>query len=153
MSFEDYDEMYGNVEASNNFEDVPEGTYQVFIDKISLGETKKDPIRPMLSWALKIMSGEHEGRFLFKNDVVNTNSKETIEKSLGFIKTDLSVAGLAECKFSDVAGSLHTLLNTQLEVKVVNKTYKKNGKDVPIQNVWIQKTLDLGEANSDDIPF
>jgi hypothetical protein len=149
MDWESYDEMYDDVEAGSEFKEVPDGVYQVFIEEIALTETKKEPVRPMLAWQLSIMSGEHEGRKLFKNAVVNTKDKDSIEQSLRFIKTDLSVCGL-NCKFSEIAENLDKLLNAQLEVKVVTKDHK--GK--PIQNIYIQRQLDAGEVvDPDDTPF
>jgi hypothetical protein len=141
-----YDEMYDDVEEANQFEPVPDGTYQVFVDEVSIKETKKEPIRPMLTWQFKIMGGVHEGRILFKNAVIPVSDKEKIERALSFIKTDLSVCGLTLKKFSDLQKKLGKLLNVQLEVGVKNK-----GDN---QNVYIQRALDAGEVQEEDsIPF
>jgi hypothetical protein len=150
VDLEAYDEMFNDAEVSE-FKEVPDGTYQVFIDEIAMKETKAEPVRPMLSWVFKIMSGPCEGRLLFKNAVVSIASKEDTNRSLSFIKTDLSICGVELKKFSKIHTKLKGLRNTHLEVKVSTK--KREGKD-DIQNIWIQRLLEEGEVDDgDSTPF
>lgn len=56
-------------DAKNNANDVPKGTYICSIEKMEIGETKKDH-RPMFILQLKIKEGEHTKRNLFMNRVI-----------------------------------------------------------------------------------
>lgn len=139
---EQYDEAYDEAETSNtDFDTVPDGTYQVYIDEAVMKETK-DTRLPMLAWKFKIINGNYEGRVLFKNNVIT-------EKTIGYLKTDLSKCELELKKFSDLPKEVSKLLNVWLEVKVKNK-----GDN---QNVYIQRKLDKSDDSKtvadDDIPF
>jgi hypothetical protein len=146
MSLDQFDKAYDDAEVNNEFAPVPDGTYQVFVDEVTMKETKKEPKRPMLSWKFQIVSGSQKGRFLFKNTVVSIESKDETQRSLSFIKTDLSICGVELEKFSDIASRLGDLLNANLEVKVSTKG--------EYQNIYLQKMIDVsGEVTDDDIPF
>ncbi len=51
------------------FKEVPEGRYEVKIDKMELTESKKG--RPMLTVWMKILEGEYKGLLIFYNQVVD----------------------------------------------------------------------------------
>jgi hypothetical protein len=145
---EAYDEYYDNAEVNDQFEPVPDGTYQVFVDEITLKETQKTPVRPMLSWQFKVMVGGHEGRILFKNSVIPVSGQHDIARAMSYIKTDFSICGLKLKKFSELQEHLGLLRNMHLEVKVANK-----GEN---QNVYIQRKLEAGQVGADandNIPF
>lgn len=58
-------------EAENNsgdFKEVPHGNYEVKIQKLELGESKKGD--PMFICWMKILSGEYKGSLIFMNQVV-----------------------------------------------------------------------------------
>lgn len=149
MDLTGFDQTYEDAETmGEDFEKLPDGTYQVFVDEANLTETKEKQT-PMLTWKLKIMTGPFEGRLLFKNAVIT-------DKTLPFIKTDLSICGMTLGKFSDLPESLHLLLNTKLEVKTVTKKYVNHkNEEKEAQNIWIQRKLDSGNStvSGDDIPF
>lgn len=146
-----FDQAYDDAETQDggDFEQLPDGTYQVFVDEACVKETKQTQM-PMLAWKLKVMSGPCEGRFLFKNSVIT-------DKTISFIKTDLSLCGMRLDKFSDLPGHLHLLINMQLEVKAVTKKYiNKKNEEVEGQNVWIQRQIKAGAngaVSEEDIPF
>lgn len=57
----------------SEFEDVPDGTYIVSIDKMEIKETKAGD-KLMFSVAAKIKEGEFKGRLLFFNRVISGNT-------------------------------------------------------------------------------
>lgn len=58
--------------SGTDFEDVPDGTYIVGIDKMELTLTKQDK-KPMFAVQCTIKEGQHKGRKLFFNRVVGGN--------------------------------------------------------------------------------
>lgn len=132
---EEFNEDYEDAEVTrSDFDVIPDGTYQVFVDEVAMKETKESK-KPMLSWKFKIMGGKYEGRFLFKNSVITHDT-------IGYVKTDLSICKLKLDKFSDLPTQLFNLFNVWLEVKVANK-----GDN---QNVYLQKRIEPVEAKSDE---
>lgn len=60
---------------NGNREDVPDGTYDVALIGLELGETgpnSKNPGSPMIKAQFEILAGDHEGRWVFINQVINT---------------------------------------------------------------------------------
>lgn len=57
----------------NDFEDVPDGTYIVSIEKMELTLTKETN-KPMFAVQCKIKEGQYKGRMIFFNRVVGGNS-------------------------------------------------------------------------------
>lgn len=55
--------------GSGNFEDVPEGTYEVEVNKMELKKSSKN--KPMLSIWFKILSGDKKGGIIFYNQVMD----------------------------------------------------------------------------------
>ena len=52
-----------------DYQDVPAGCYEVALDKLELGQTKKGDLK-LVAW-FKILVGEFKGSMLFKNSVLN----------------------------------------------------------------------------------
>jgi hypothetical protein len=55
-------------ENSGNYKEVPHGTYEVELNKMELGESKKND--PMVTIWFKILEGEYKGSLLFFNQVI-----------------------------------------------------------------------------------
>jgi len=101
-----FDEEYVQAEAPE-FEEVPDGKYQVRIEAARLAESSKGD--PMIKWDLVVISGQHAGRHIFKNAVITT-------ASLPFVKGDLKLLGVELPKFSDLPGHLGQVLDKRLQV-------------------------------------
>jgi hypothetical protein len=73
----DLDGLQKDVESAKDtdFEDVPDGTYIVGIEKMELTLTKETN-KPMFAVQFKIKEGEHQGRMIFFNRVVGGNKSE-----------------------------------------------------------------------------
>ncbi|MCG3180462.1 MAG: hypothetical protein BIFFINMI_02823 [Phycisphaerae bacterium] len=133
-----FDSEYEAAEAPD-FDEVPDGKYQVTVKTARLGESSKGD--PMLKWDLVIISGQFAGRHIFKNAVITA-------ASLPFVKGDLKTLGVTLPKFSELPSHLPGLLDTKLQVT-------KRTKD-EFTNVYFNKVLDIpaGEAASDEpAPF
>jgi hypothetical protein len=129
------------------FDEVPDGKYQVQIDKVEL-TTAKTSGNAMLKWTLRILGPHYAGRLLWKNSVIA--SKENVR----WLKNDLHTCGLDLRKLSELRDYLPQLLDVQLEV-----TKRTRGDSV---NIYFNRRLVLeeqgpgggyGRALPDDVPF
>ena len=144
----DFDEEFENTETDAGFESVPDGKYQVTVDRVELTRTKNSG-QPMLKWGLKIIGPGHAGRFLWRNNVIAT--KENIK----WLKKDLYNAGLKLQKLSELPANLDQLLDVTLEV-----TKRSRGE---YEDIFINKRIKLAEEvlaenaaaadDGDDIPW
>lgn len=60
-----------------DFEDLPYGKYEVALDNIELKPTKKTGA-PMIVSVFKVVEGQHKGRLIWVNQVVDTGMKMSI---------------------------------------------------------------------------
>jgi hypothetical protein len=133
-----FDEQYDQAEAPD-FDEVPDGKYQVRIESVRLAESQKGD--PMIKWDLVVISGQLSGRHIFKNSVITA-------ASLPFVKGDLKVLGLELPKFSDLPNRLEELLDKKLQVT------KKTKEE--FSNVYFNKLLtipDGGGQGREPAPF
>lgn len=139
------------VEEKGEFDPVPDGKYQVNVDKVEI-TTAKTTGNPMLKWTLKILAPRCRGRLLWRNNVMATR------ENIRWLKNDLHVCGLDLQKLPDLPANLERLLDVKLEV-----TKRTKGDS---ENVYFNRRIVLdesasgaggpdghGSASSDDIPF
>ena len=82
------DDDYGQAEVEEReHEPVPDGKYQVNVDKVELTRARTSG-NPMLKWTLRILGPTHAGRLLWRNNVMATPA------NLRWLKTDLNTCGL-----------------------------------------------------------
>ena len=75
---EAFEEGVKNAEnQSSDFEDLPHGKYEVALDNIELKPTKKKG-DPMIVSVFKVIEGNHKGRLIWVNQVVDTPVKMNI---------------------------------------------------------------------------
>ncbi len=132
------------------FEPVPDGKYQVNVEKVEV-TTAKTSGNPMLKWTLRVLAPRFRGRLLWRNNVMATR------ENIKWLKNDLHVCGLDLQKLSDLPANLERLLDVKLEV-----TKRSKGDN---ENVYFNRriVLDPGaEARGggdehgsakDDVPF
>lgn len=135
------DDDFGQAEVEEReHESVPDGKYQVNVDKVELTRARTSG-NPMLKWTLRILGPTHAGRLLWRNNVMAT------AMNLKWLKTDLDTCGLQLEKLSDLPSHLDKLLDIKLEV--VKKT---NGEN---ENIYMNKRLVLDDSQprstSDDL--
>lgn len=128
------------------FEEVPDGKYQVQVDKVDL-TTAKSSGNAILKWTLRILGPQHAGRLLWRNNVIATR------ENVRWLKNDLHVCGLDLVRLSELREHLPQLLDVPLEV-----TKRTKGDNV---NIYFNRRLVLeqgtggayGRAMPDDTPF
>lgn len=130
----DLDNEYNDAKAPDR-EELPDGSYQVTVDRVELGETKNEPKKPMLKWEFKVIAGDHVGRKLFKNSVMMSG------QALAFLKADLTAVGYTGplSGLQDPAVR-QKLLDVGLEIKKVTKGHDDQGR--PNSNIYINRKID-----------
>ncbi len=121
-------------EGTNAREEVPDGYYDTQVEEVRLSKTNRTG-NPMLSWKLRIVSEDFEGRTLNKIRVIT-------EKTLGFLKEDLARCGIQLTRLSDLP--LHLEEMSGLKINVLKKT-KDQWTDIYFVKVE--------RAELDNIPF
>lgn len=132
-----FDDDFESAEAPE-YAELPDGKYQVTISKAQLAESRQGD--PMLKWDLIIISGQHEGRHIFKNAVISPNS-------MPYVKADLIRLGLEMKRISDLPARLPEVLDKNLEITVRTKG--------EFTNVYFNKVLSIPSSRpaADDIPW
>jgi hypothetical protein len=115
------------------FDEVPDGKFQVSIDKVEL-TTAKSSGNAMLKWTLRILGPHCAGRLLWRNNVIATR------ENVRWLKNDLHICGLELVKLSELREHLEQLLDVQLEV-----TKRTRGDSV---NIYFNRRLVLDEQGS-----
>ncbi len=141
-----FDDAFEAAEVEErDFDPVPDGKYQVNVDKVELTRAQTSG-NPMLKWSLRIFAPNHKGRMLWRNNVMA--SAENIK----WLKQDLYTCGLQLSKLSDLPGYLEQLLNVKLEV-----TKRTRGEN---ENIYFNRRIVLADdpeipsaAMEDMIPF
>lgn len=80
----DLDDVRKDAEAaeqSSDYREVPVGTYEVKIDKLDLGQSKKGD--PMFICWFKILAGEYKNSMLFMNQVLAPTPNFSIGQRIG----------------------------------------------------------------------
>lgn len=131
-----HDDEFAGTEASARDQPVPDGKFPARVERMEITVSKTSN-KPMLKWQLKIESGPHAGRVLFRNNMLETR------ENFAWLKGDLSVCGVTIGKLSELRGALPQLLDLVLQVTVKNKT-GSNG--LPSQSVYLDKKLQAGTA-------
>ncbi len=131
-----WDEEYENAPVEeHDFDNVPDGKYQVVVDRVEL-TTSKTSDKPMLKWALKIIAPSHVGRLLWRNNMIASPD------NIKWLKTDLNTCGLTIKKLSERPENIEKLLDVKIEV-----TVRTRGEN---QNIYFNKLIDAGMPDNGD---
>ncbi|OGV47603.1 MAG: hypothetical protein A2017_09990 [Lentisphaerae bacterium GWF2_44_16] len=145
-----FDEEYASAEVEKrNFEPIPDGKYQISIDRLELTHTKETN-NPMLKWTLKIIAPTHQGRLLWKNNVMAS------AENLKWLKSDLHTCGLDLEKLSELPGNLEKLLDVKLEITKRTRGENENiyfNRRIVTDDIPATNTGETENADTDDIPF
>lgn len=115
-----WDDEYVNAPVEErDFEPVPDGKYQVVVDRVELTKSQSSG-NPMLKWKLKVLGPKHEGAIIWRNNVIG--SKGNVQ----WLKNDLHVCGLDLEKLSELPDKLGKLLDIMLEVTKKTKGENEN---------------------------
>ncbi|MFH2000495.1 MAG: DUF669 domain-containing protein [Planctomycetota bacterium] len=128
-----FDDEFATTEIQDKeFDDLPDGKFQVKIEKAELTRSKRKNL-PMLKWTLRILNGPFAGRLLWRNNLIVTPD------NLKWLKTDLFTCGLVLDKASDLKKRLPDLLDLKLEV--TKRT--RNGNE----NVFLNRLMEAREVD------
>ena len=126
------DDFQGEATAERgDFETVPDGKYQVAVEKVEL--TQSSTGNPMLKWTLRILAPRFANRFLWRNSVFTHNT-------LKYVKTDLHLCGLDLDKLSELPKHLDKLLDVKLEV-----TKKTKGDN---ENIYFNRRIETAASTN-----
>ena len=125
------DDFAGAPIEEREFEPIPDGKYQVNVEKVELTRAKSSG-NPMLKWTLRVLAPQCRGRLLWRNNVMATR------ENLKWLKNDLHVCGLDLAKVSDLPGRLEELLDVKLEV-----TKRTRGDN---ENVYFNRRIVMDDA-------
>ena len=118
-------------EERGDFESVPDGKYQVTVEKVELTEAQSTG-NPMLKWTLRVIAPKFVHRLIWRNSVITHNT-------LKYVKTDLHLCGLDLEKLSELPKQLKKLLNVKLEV-----TKKTKGDN---ENIFFNRRIETGRTS------
>ena len=132
-------------EERGDFESVPDGKYQVAVEKVELTEAQTTG-NPMLKWTLRVIAPKFVNRLMWRNSVITHNT-------LKYVKTDLHTCGLDLDKLSELPKHLKKLLDVKLEV--TKKTKGDNENIFFNRRITTQSTMKpvKGLVGDDDVPF
>jgi len=117
-------------EERGDFESVPDGKYQVAVEKVELTEAQSTG-NPMLKWTLRVIAPKFVNRLMWRNSVITHNT-------LKYVKTDLHLCGLDLEKLSDLPKQLKKLLDVKLEI-----TKKTKGDN---ENIFFNRRIETGRT-------
>lgn len=120
-----------STEERADFESVPDGKYQVAVEKVEL--TQSSTGNPMLKWTLRILAPRFANRLLWRNSVFTANT-------LKYVKTDLHLCGLDLEKLSELPKHLGKLLEVKLEV-----TKKTKGDN---ENIYFNRRIETAASTN-----
>ncbi len=114
-----YEDPFASSDVDNSdYDPVPDGKYQVNVEKAELTRTKTTN-KVMLKWTLRILAPQFRGRLLWKNSVFS-------DDSIKWIKKDLYTCDLKLQRISDLPANIHKLLDVKLEIAKATKGENEN---------------------------
>jgi len=158
VDLREFDETYEDVEPPDkaSYEEVPDGVYQVRVEKIELKYSKvreEGGGNPMLRWTLRVLTPAFEGALIFRQNMIVT------EDNIRYLKGDLITCGLKLQKLSHLPARLDELLDIELEVKKVTNASRSG----TFSNVYINRRIETqaprrlpgqpGKKGPDGLPF
>lgn len=99
--------------AGGDFDNLPDGDYQVLVDRAEIRESQKGNL--MLEWTMKVTGPTHERRLVWRRNMLMS------DKNIAFLKRDLATCGVALEKLSDLPAQLDELLDLRLAIALKTK--------------------------------
>ena len=116
-----YDDEFKNAPVEEReFDDVPDDSYQVNIEKAELVRAKSSGA-PMLKLSMKILGSKCTGRMIFRNYTWEHAEPKTREFLFSRLRTDLQTCGVVIEMLSELPPRLGDLLDVKLEIKKLTK--------------------------------
>jgi len=140
VDLSEYDDQFNEAEEPE-FEAIPDGKYQVVVDKAEITKAKTSG-NPLLKWTLKILGPTNINRLLWNYHILNNPTGQS------WLKKDLKLCDVHLNKLSDLPKNLENLLDIKLEVTVRTRDDS--------QNVYFNRRLndnEVLEVKDGDLPF
>jgi len=140
VDLEQYDDQFNEAEEPE-FEAIPDGKYQVVVDKAEITKAKTSG-NPLLKWTLKILGPTNINRLLWNYHILNNPTGQS------WLKKDLNLCEVHLNKLSDLPKKLEQLLDIKLEVTVRTRDDS--------QNVYFNRRLndnEIQKPEDNDLPF
>lgn len=103
--------------GNGEFRDVPFGTYEVSVDKMELGESKKGD--PMVTIWFKILSGDYKNSRLFFNQVITKGFQiHNVNELLRAMDTGLNIKFESYSQYGQLLMDIHEAIDGNLEYGV-----------------------------------
>lgn len=100
--------------ASGDYKEVPHGNYEVSINKLELGESKKGD--PMVKVWFKIVSGEYKGNLIFMNQVITQGFQiHIINEFLRSLDTGLEITFDSYTQYNNLLMDVFETVNGNFE--------------------------------------
>jgi len=107
-----------------DYKEVPEGRYEVKIEKIELRQSKTG--RPMVTFWFRILEGEYENQYIFWNQVVDMGfGLHKVNEFLRSLDSDLEVQFENFQQYGNLLMDIHEKIDGRLEYGL---KYSKNSK-------------------------
>ncbi|MCK9599479.1 MAG: DUF669 domain-containing protein [Sphaerochaeta sp.] len=138
-----YKEVFDGAEVKeeSNYEDLPDGTYQMRIEELRFEESKKTS-RPQLCWTLVVVapSGHINRKHWHYRGIAD-------DKGIGWMKQELANAGMdvLDMSITDIPAHLEDLLDNIIEVQIKTKGEYRNS--------YINRVVSApGDVPRDELP-
>lgn len=139
---EDVEEVEKNG-GFGDFEEIPDGEYEVSVEKLELTQSKKGD--PMLTIWFKIIAGEYEGQRIFYNKVMQPQNdkafglqvhqnNEMLRSIWDCEKDDVKFTGFKD--YADLVLDIHEDIDGKFEYLLEKKTDKKGFDQFKILEVY-----------------
>ena len=130
----DLEGEFNNAEEqkARNFDPIPDGKY--IAEVLEADIIQKPDGRRMLKWKLAVVGGPFDGRWLWRNNMVETR------QNLGFLKKDLGVCGITLAKLNDLNERAKELVGLCVEIAQVTKGQ--------FSNVYLNRLLTQAEVDA-----
>ena len=137
----DMDAAWKSAAAKENTEpsELPEGDYQCKVESAQIKENRNG--QPVLRWGLRIISGQHAKRMVFK-------LQRLAPESLPYLKADLELLRICPELISDLETKLPYALDAVIDVRIKNGTMK-DGRAV--QNVYFNRLVREGQHTAQTV--
>jgi hypothetical protein len=117
------------------FKEVPEGKYEVKIDKMELKESKNG--RPMVSFWMKILEGDYKGQLLFWNQVIDIGfGLHKVNEFLRSLDSGLDVTFDNFAQYNDLIMDIHEEIDGKLEYGIRYSKTSKGFDEYEITDVF-----------------
>lgn len=100
--------------GNNDFKEVPHGTYEVEINKLELGESKKGD--PMIKCWFKVLEGEYKGSLIFMNQVMTKGFQlHIVDEFLRSLGTTVEVKFESFAQYAEMIADVYEAVAGNLE--------------------------------------